>query len=162
MNKYAEKAKRIVESNIYMTVATASKDGKPWISPVFFAYDKNCNLYWVSNKDSLHSKLIRENPQVAIVIFDSRAPEGEGDGVYFEARAEELNKEVEIKDAMEALNNRVTKDEFKVKKVDEVTGHGVWRIYRASPLKISKLTEGAFVNGQYVDKRTNIKLTNEM
>lgn len=158
MSKYTKKAREIIESNIYMTIATAAKDGKPWISPVFFAYDQNYNLYWVSNRDSLHSNLIRKNPQVAIVIFDSRAPEGEGDGVYFEAKAEELNNETEIKGAMTMLNKRVTKVEFRVKKIGEVIRQGVWRIYRATPLKISKLTEGEFINGQYVDKRDEVKL----
>jgi len=37
MNKYIKKAKEIIISNIYMTISTASKVGKPWISPVFFA-----------------------------------------------------------------------------------------------------------------------------
>lgn len=158
MSKYTKKAREIIESNIYMTIATAAKDGKPWISPVFFAYDRNYTLYWVSNKDSLHSRLIRENPKVAIVIFDSRAPEGEGDGVYLEAKAEEVKDETEITDAMEILNKRVTKDEFRVKKIGEVTDQGVWRIYKATPLKISKLTEGELINGQYVDKRVEVKL----
>jgi nitroimidazol reductase NimA-like FMN-containing flavoprotein (pyridoxamine 5'-phosphate oxidase superfamily) len=69
--KYATQAKAIIKNNIYLTLATATKDGKPWISPLFFAYDNDFNLYWVSSKNSLHSKLIRSNPRVAIVIFDS-------------------------------------------------------------------------------------------
>ena len=158
MNKYTEKAKEIIEGNIYMTIATASKNGHPWISPVFFAYDRNYTLYWVSNKDSLHSRLIRKNPKVAIVIFDSRVPEGEGDGVYFEAKAEELASKNEIIHAMEVMGKRVTKDEFRIKKIGKVTGKGVWRIYKATPTKVSKLTEGELLNGQYVDKRIEIKL----
>lgn len=118
-------------------------------------------FFWVSSKDSHHSKLIRSNPQVAIVIFDSSAPEGEGDGVYFEAKVEELASEEEIKQAMEILNKRVTKDEFRVKKIGEVTGDGVWRVYKAIPIKVSKLMEGEFVNGQYVDKRIEIDLLKE-
>ena len=157
-NKYIEKAKEIVHENIYMTIATASKEGLPWVSPVFFAYDSEYNLYWVSNKNSLHSTLIRSNPQVAIVIFNSKAPEGEGDGVYFEANVNELNNEDEINKAMELLNQRVTKDEFRVKKIGEVANDGVWRIYKATPSKVSKLTEGKFVNGQYIDTREEIKL----
>lgn len=158
MNKYQKKAIEIIRGNIYMTIASASKNGKPWISPVFFAYDQHYNLYWVSNKNSRHSDLIRENPQVAVVIFDSRAPEGEGDGVYFEAKVEELSKKSEIKHAMEVLNKRVTKNEFGVKKFNEVTNENVWRIYKAIPIKVSKLTEGEFVNGQYVDKRIEVSI----
>lgn len=157
-NQYLEKAKGIIAKNIYMTIATTFSSGKPWISPVFFVYDRNYNLYWVSNKNALHSKLVRKNPQVAIVIFDSSAVEGKGDGVYFEAKAIELEDEKEVKEAMKLFNKRVTQDEFRIKKVGEVTKSGVWRIYKAAPLKVSKLTEGEFINGQYVDKRVEIKL----
>ncbi len=71
---YTKKAKEIIENNIYCTVATSTKDGKPWISPVFFGYDENYNIYWVSDKNAKHSELIRNNPSVAIVIFNSQAP----------------------------------------------------------------------------------------
>ena len=158
MNDRVQKARQIISENIYMTIASSSKDGKPWISPVFYAYDENYNLFWVSNKDSLHSNLIRKNPQVAIVIFNSSATEGNGDGVYFEAVAIELTNETEIRDAMGLFNKRVTQDEFRIKNVGEITNKGVWRIYKATPTQISKLTEGEFINGQYVDKRIEIKL----
>ncbi len=158
MNDHIQKAKQIISQNIYMSIATSSLEGKPWISPVFFAYDQQYNLYWVSEKTSRHSTLIKENPQVAIVIFDSRAPEGEGDGVYFEAKVQILEDEMEVKGAMEILGSRVVKDEFRVKKVGEVTANGVWRIYKAVPTDISKLAEGEFIDGQYVDRRVKIKL----
>jgi len=158
MGNYIKEAKEIISNNIYMTIATASLEGDPWISPVFFAYDDTYNLYWVSDKNSRHSKLLRENRRVAIVIFDSSAPEGEGDGVYFEAQAVELNDTQEVKKAMMILGNRATQDEFKIWKISEVTEGGAWRIYKAIPKKASKLTEGEYINGQYVDRRVEINL----
>lgn len=158
MDTYISKAKEIIAENIYMTVSTASLDGEPWVSPVFFAYDEAYNFFWVSNKDSNHSKLIRTNPRVAIVIFDSQAPEGKGDGVYVSASVVELSQESDIQHAIEIFNSRVKQDEFKVKKISDVTGSGVWRMYKAIPSTISKLTEGEFIGGQYVDRRIEIKL----
>ena len=158
MENYEAQAKKIITDNIYMTIATASPDGNPWISPVFFAYDDVYNLYWVSDRNSRHSNLIRENNKVAIVIFDSSAPEGEGDGVYFEARVVELNNTQEIKKGMLILSARVTQEEFRIKKVGEVSEEGVWRIYKATPQKISKLKKGEYVNEQYVDRRIEIDL----
>jgi nitroimidazol reductase NimA-like FMN-containing flavoprotein (pyridoxamine 5'-phosphate oxidase superfamily) len=155
---HLEIAKQIIADNIYMTIATASLDGKPWISPVFFAYDKYYNFFWVSNKNSLHSNFIRNNPKVAIVIFDSKAIEGDGDGVYLEAEASELEDILEINAAMKVLEKRVTKDEFKIKDMDEVTNNGAWRIYKAEPKVVSKLAEGEYIDGQYVDKRVPIDL----
>jgi len=159
MENYIKEAKDIISSNIYMTVATASLEGDPWISPVFFAYDDTYNLYWVSDKNSRHSKLIRENDRVAIVVFDSSAPEGEGDGVYIEAQAVELNDTQEVEKGMMIFSNRATQDEFKIWKIAEVTENGVWRIYKAIPKKVSKLKEGEYVNGQYVDRRIEIDFT---
>ena len=161
MKTHIAKARQIIADNVYMTVATATLDGKPWISPVFFAYDEHYNLFWVSNKDSLHSKLIKNNPRVAIVIFDSKAPQGEADGVYFEAEVSELENTSEIESAIRTLGKRITKDEFKVKRIDEVINSGVSRIYRAVPKTISTLTEGEFINGQYVDRRVEIDLNME-
>jgi len=157
MNNYSEQAKNIVADNIYMTIATASEEGKPWVSPVFFAYDEKYNLYWVSNKAALHSKLIRLNNNVAMVIFDSSAPEGEGDGVYFEAVAEEMKDSTELKNAMNLLNDRMTVEKFKINDED-VSENGEWRVYKATPVKITKLTEGRYINGQYIDERTEVKL----
>ncbi len=158
MNNYSQEAKQIIADHIYMTIATASKNGQPWISPVFFAYDDKYNLYWVSYKNARHSSLIKDNPQVSIVIFNSQAPEGEGDGVYFEAEVEEITENKEIQFAMNVLGKRVTKEEFRVKKVEEVTEEGAWRIYKAKPLKITKLSRGTTVNGQYIDERVEVSL----
>jgi len=157
MENLTQKAKDIIASNIYMTIASASTDGQPWVSPVFFACDSDYNLFWVSNKDARHSKLLRKNPCAAIVMFDSTAPEGEGCGVYFETQITELSDDADITHAMKILGERVTKDEFKVKDKSEVTGDGAWRIYRATPQEVSILTSGE-VNGQFIDFRQVIDL----
>jgi len=154
----SEKAKKIITENIYMTVATATRDGEPWVSPVFFAHDDHYNLYWVSNKEARHSQNIRENSKVAIVIFDSRAKEGDGDGVYFECEASELTDDSEIITAIEAYNQRATQDEFRVSNITEVVGDKLWRIYKAVPRQVTKLSDGAVVNGQYIEKRIEVSL----
>src|SRR3989344_529260 len=144
-----DKARRIIEENIYCTIATADLNGKPWISPVFFGYDEDYNIYWVSDRNALHSQLIRNNPQISIVFFNSQAPEGDGDGVYIEAKAEEINDKDEAEIGYKIRDSRVIIDTFRVKDVSEVIDNGVWRVYRATPINISKLTEGEYVNGQY-------------
>ena len=56
------------------------------------------------------------------------------------------------------MTKRVTKDEFQIKKLEDVRKEGVWRIYKAVPSRVSKLTEGELINGQHVDKRVEIDL----
>lgn len=150
-------AKEIIANNIYMTIATASLDGKPWISPVFFAYDERYNLFWVSDKNSRHSTTIRNNPQVAIVIFDSKAPEGTADAVYIEAEVEELSDDNALKSAIKTYAARGTIKECIPKSTNEVTKDAIWRIYKAVPKKISKLGGHEYINGQYSDRRIEIK-----
>lgn len=156
MDTHVEKTREILASNIYCTIATATSEGKPWISPVFFAIDEKHSIYWVSNKNALHSNLIRKNPQIAIVVFNSQALEGDGDGVYIDARAEELSDMVDLETAIEIYNQRSTKEEFRIGSLEEVTDKGEWRIYKATPIKIEKLTQGEYVNGQYVEKKVDV------
>lgn len=155
--KLEETARKIIESNLYMVVSTANEAGKPWVSPVFFAYDEAYNLYWVSYTEAEHSKNIRNRKEVAIVIFDSAAPEGQGQGVYFDAEAHELTNPEEIEQAMEVLSARVTKDEFKVKSIAEVTENGVWRIYAARPKEVFILGD-SYIKNQFVDKRIRVRI----
>ncbi len=154
----AEKAKQILEDNIYCVVASSTKDGMPWISPVFYGYDENYNIYWISDKDAKHSDIIRNNPQVSIAIFNSQLPEGKADCVYIQARVEEISDPDMAEKAVKIRDSRAKVEEFKVKNVKEVVGDGQWRVYKAVPYNISKLGKGEIVNGQYVDKRYEIEL----
>jgi Pyridoxamine 5'-phosphate oxidase len=83
-------ARGIVDSNLYMTLATADEAGLPWASPVWYAVADYREFFWVSSPEARHSRNIAVRPRVAIVIFDSRAPEGTAQAVYVSAVAEEL------------------------------------------------------------------------
>jgi Pyridoxamine 5'-phosphate oxidase len=83
-------ARGIVDSNLYMTLATADEAGLPWASPVWYAVADYREFFWISSPEARHSRNIAVRPRVAIVIFDSRAPEGTAQAVYVSAVAEEL------------------------------------------------------------------------
>jgi nitroimidazol reductase NimA-like FMN-containing flavoprotein (pyridoxamine 5'-phosphate oxidase superfamily) len=83
-------AKGILDANQYMTLGTADEDGRPWASPVWYAAEGYAAFYWVSSPEARHSRNVAVRPEVGIVIFDSRAPVGTGQGVYVSAIAEEL------------------------------------------------------------------------
>ncbi len=73
-----------------LVLATADGTGRPWSSPVYFAHDGYAEFLWVSAPEALHSRNIAARPQVGIVIFDSHAPIGTGQGVYISAVAEQV------------------------------------------------------------------------
>jgi nitroimidazol reductase NimA-like FMN-containing flavoprotein (pyridoxamine 5'-phosphate oxidase superfamily) len=85
-----ETAKRILDENLYMVVATADRGGQPWASPVYFAHSGYRELFWVSDPEADHSTNLRERREVGIVVFDSSAPIGTGQGVYISGVAQEL------------------------------------------------------------------------
>lgn len=84
---YRKEAKKIVDSNKYMVLATADTEGKPWSATVAFAYDKDYNFYFISAVDSRHAENISKNPRVSFVIFDSTQDIGDSEGIQAEGRA---------------------------------------------------------------------------
>ncbi|MGH3425997.1 MAG: pyridoxamine 5'-phosphate oxidase family protein [Mycobacteriales bacterium] len=66
----------------YAALATSSPSGEPWNSPVYTAYDDELNLYWTSAASSMHSQNIRSSGRAFLVIYNSTAPEGTGEGLY--------------------------------------------------------------------------------
>jgi pyridoxamine 5'-phosphate oxidase-like protein len=80
-------ARTIIHANRYMTLATADAQGQPWASPVFYATADYTEFYWISAPQTTHSTNLAQRPQISIVIFDSRAPEGTGQAVYLSATA---------------------------------------------------------------------------
>jgi pyridoxine/pyridoxamine 5'-phosphate oxidase len=86
----AAAAREIVDSNLYMTLATADRDGRPWASPVWFAHADHAEFVWVSRPDARHSRSLAVRPELGIVIFDSTVGVGAAQAVYLEAVAEEL------------------------------------------------------------------------
>jgi uncharacterized pyridoxamine 5'-phosphate oxidase family protein len=80
-------ARRVIDSNHYMTLATVNPDGGPRVSPVYYTAARYTDFYWVSSPDARHSKNLEERPDVEIVIFDTSRPVGEGEAVYIGAHA---------------------------------------------------------------------------
>ncbi len=154
MSDYHEKrAKEILTTVLYATVATASKSGKPWNSPVAGFWDDSYNLYWFSDKNSVHSKNIRENEDVFIVVYDSTMPEGTGEGVYIEATAYEVTEPSEIQQVVD-----LQKGDMRCE-ADQVSGDAIHRFYKAVPKNAWVNDDEKDSNGNYVkDIRVEIEL----
>ncbi len=131
----AARAKEILEKIIYITIASVGEDGKPWNSPVYSAFDEGLNFYWASDREGQHSKNVRSNGDVFLVVYDSTAPEGTGEGVYFKAQAFELDDEEVIVQARKVTQSRKGKpaadDEAK-----KFTGDNIRRVYKAVPKRV--------------------------
>ena len=150
----AQRAREIIEAIHYSTIASISDDGLPWNAPVFSAYGKDDNFYWGSHKDSQHSKNIRFNKNIFLVIYDSTVPAGKGEGVYIRAAAKELEDPQEIEFAHRLLTERHIAPYWKL---EEVQGGGPIRLYKAVPEKFWMNADGE-KDGHYIDVRVEVRL----
>ena len=80
----------IIDGNRYMVLGTADQSGRPWVSPVYYAPSGYAELYWLSSPEAQHSRNLEARPELSVVVFDSQAQVGEGQGVYMSAVAEQL------------------------------------------------------------------------
>ena len=156
----AEKARRIIEQNIYLTLATSNNSGKPWIAPLYYAYDDKYNFFFVSAYDSLHVEHIKINPRVAIAIFDSHAPAGEGDGVQIEAQAS-LASLTELPHILYVYFRRRFPDEIERAKhhhlPTEYMGKNLFWFFKVVPVKVYTLD----LTITHVDRRIEVDLLEE-
>jgi pyridoxamine 5'-phosphate oxidase-like protein len=80
-------ARRVIDTNHYMTLATTDPDGRTRLSPVYYTPARYTDFYWVSAPGAQHSLNIADRPETQIVIFDSTAPANQGEAVYLAATA---------------------------------------------------------------------------
>lgn len=161
-----EKADKILQENLYMTISVASKDGVPWIANLYYAYDQNYNFYWYSPKDSLHSQRIRENPSVAMAIFNSTAVGDDVDAVYIKAKAHEISSKSELIKGLFVYCAKLVKTKFVnktgaekfVKQYKDFEGLSKLRMYKAVPEKFWKPAPTEMMNGKFIDSRVEIKM----
>ena len=145
-------ARQIVDSNLYMTLATADSAGRPWASPVWYAAADYRSFYWVSSPEAQHSRNILERPEVSMVIFDSGVPEGEGQAVYLTATAEELTG-IELERGIELFSDASRSRGMEAWTAEDVSPPAEHRLYRATASGHSILDKS--VRG--VDRRTPVE-----
>ncbi len=91
---------------VHMSLGT-SKDNKPWVCEVHFAYDDDLNLYFRSLTSRRHSQEIAANPNVAGNIVKQHVLGEYPRGVYFEGTAELLASGEEQNKAFHCIQERL-------------------------------------------------------
>jgi hypothetical protein len=127
----AAMGRRIVDALMYMTLATADDDGRPWASPVWYAPATYSELLWVSKPDARHSRNLAVRPEVGIVFFDSTVAIGRAEAVYMEALAEELAGP-ELERGIAAFSGRSKAVGGPEWSLSDVTPPAPLRLYRAT------------------------------
>jgi Pyridoxamine 5'-phosphate oxidase len=123
-------ARAIIDGNRYMVLGTADEGGRPWVSPVYYAPSGYSELHWVSSPEAQHSRNLAARPDLSIVVFDSRAPVGEGQGVYMSAVAELLTGP-DLERGIEIFSRVSVSHGAKAWTVEDVQPPAALRLYRA-------------------------------
>jgi hypothetical protein len=137
----AAQARAIMDRIAYMVLGTADAEGRPWASPVYFATDGHGALYWVSSQEARHSANIAVRSEVGIVVFDSTVPIGTGQGVYVEARAEQLTTGPELDRGLAVFSARSIEHGGSAWTREDVEGETRIRMYRATASSYSMLAK---------------------
>lgn len=137
----AATAGRILDSIMYMTLATADEHGRPWASPVWFAKASTTELLWASDPDARHSRNIAARPEIGVVIFDSTVPIGGAEAVYLEATAAELRGS-DVERSLRIYSQRSQQVGAAPWTLADVTPPARLRLYCATVVSISVLGQG--------------------
>jgi pyridoxine/pyridoxamine 5'-phosphate oxidase len=135
-----------------MTLATADGDGRPWVSPVWFATINCREFLWVSSPDARHSRNVVVRPEIAIVVFDSTVEPGAAQAVYLSAIAE-LVPEADLDRAVALYSDLSQQQGLAAWSRDDVLPPARHRIYRAAATEHFVLTDS--------DERVPIDLAEE-
>jgi nitroimidazol reductase NimA-like FMN-containing flavoprotein (pyridoxamine 5'-phosphate oxidase superfamily) len=146
-------ARAIVADNVYMTLATADAEGRPWAAPVWFAADGQADFFWVSTPEARHSLNLRERPELAIVIFDSGVAPGAGQALYLEATASELEG-AEAERGIEVFSRASEAAGLPAWTLEDVVDPAAHRLYHATARSAFVLDKD--VHGH--DERTEVPL----
>jgi nitroimidazol reductase NimA-like FMN-containing flavoprotein (pyridoxamine 5'-phosphate oxidase superfamily) len=130
-------ARKIIDANRYMTLATADAGGAPWASPVWFAHTDYREFLWVSDPQARHSKNLAERPEVAIAVFDSSVAPDQAAAVYMTATAAQAT------DGIEAFSEQSVAQGLPEWTLADVTAPARLRLYRATVIERWVLGEGS-------------------
>jgi len=124
-------ARAVLDDNFYVVLATATGDGTPWATPVWFAHETYRELFWVSAPDSRHSRNIVARPRIAMVVFDSTAAPNTGQAVYMTATAGPVTDPAELARGLAVFSARSVRESGDEWGTDRVSSPARLRLYRA-------------------------------
>ena len=100
-----------------MQIATA-KDNQPWVCNVYFAFDNELNLYWISTPQRRHSQEIEVNGKVAGTIVLPHTPGDKVRGIQFEGVGKSATGDT-MQKAMDTYASRMGMPEARKQKILE-------------------------------------------
>lgn len=146
-NETKELVKQFIESRFQMVIATNGE--YPWIATVYYSFDEDLNLYFLSNPVTIHCNQIAKNPKVAVSISDSpQAASAKKKGIQIYGKAEQILEKDEIISALnlwrKTLNVQSESYSYEGMMKNLIDG----RMYKITPKKIKFFNQEIWEEGQ--------------
>ena len=126
------------ETNKLMTIST--NGSHPWIATVYYGFDDDLTLYFISDAGTMHARHIAENSQVALAIANSLQPaESKKAGLQLYGTATLIQDEAVVKKAIDFWKTNVGVTDEKLNH-EAVKG----RMYQIVPKKIKYFNQNLF------------------
>jgi uncharacterized protein len=129
--------KLALDSTQFMALASRGEQGM-WNHAVFFAYDSDVNVYFISQPESRHMQNISSNREVALAIFSTgQSPTGDVVGLQIRGQATIL-QDNDVPSAHKIYYQRSPAIPVIPEKLDAYMGaSAAWKFVRVSPLERS-------------------------
>lgn len=144
------KAKAVLDTIAYATLATVSADSEPWNTPLAtYHFDNDYTLYWASWQNNHHSQNIRANGKAFVVVYDSTPADGKPTaGVYMTGKAFEITGRQEAMQAALVFGD----DPYNPSDGKQYLDNYPRRIYKFVPDKIW-MNDDDEIDGNFIDVR---------
>ncbi len=126
-----------------MTVATYGEH--PWIASVYYSFDQDLNIYFLSSPTTLHCKQISKNPQIAVSIADSHQKVGDlKKGLQIYGTAKQITDIGKIKHALRSWKDALKVKDPQLTYMNMVKKVISGRMYKITPKKIKFFNQEIF------------------
>ena len=146
---------QLLEQQPYCVLSTCDRTCLPWVTPMYYGYDEQWQIYWISARSSFHSRLLVDNPYAAVVIYNPPDSGGEVSALYLTGFVAECG-EHELEEALgfylqrgEAIVSRNPKDYLHTNPS---------RMYRLESSRAFTLGEAEWDGNLLVDKRIEVPI----
>jgi uncharacterized protein YhbP (UPF0306 family) len=129
---------KFLPENRLMTLATYGS--YPWIASVYYGFDKDLKLYFISDVTTRYGRQILKNKKVAVAIADStQKPDSDKKGYQMFGFAALIRTRKETEKAIELWKKNVG---IKTEKPDFISVKG--RMWKITPKKIKYFNQALF------------------
>ncbi len=135
-----------VYSHFQMTLATYGEH--PWIAALYYSVDKDLNIYFLSDPQTIHCQQLSQNGEVAVSVADApQTPTAKKLGLQIYGTAEQIAGKTKITHAITLWKKTVgvTSDVYSYAGMMNKAIKG--RMYKVTPHKIKFFNEALWEEG---------------